>query len=73
MNWFWMNIPAALVFLGLWSGIPMWLILRHPDRGPAQVPAPTPAQVPAQARQAAPVGPQIADAAQRADQLAGVG
>jgi hypothetical protein len=34
MSWFWMNIPAALVFVGLWSGIPMWLVLRHPDRGP---------------------------------------
>ena len=39
MNWFWMNIPAALVFLGLWTGIPMWLILKHPDRGtPLTVP-----------------------------------
>ena len=35
MNWFWMNIPAALVFVGLWSGIPMWLVLKRPDRGPA--------------------------------------
>ena len=31
MNWFWMNIPAAVVFFGLWSGIPMWLVLKHPD------------------------------------------
>ena len=34
MNWSWMNIPRALVFAGLWSGIPMWLVLRRPDRGP---------------------------------------
>ena len=34
MNWFWINIPAALVFVGLWSGIPMWLVLKRPDRGP---------------------------------------
>jgi len=49
MNWFWMNIPAALVFLGLWTGIPMWLILKHPDRGPAPlaVPSPAPARRPA--------------------------
>lgn len=39
MNWFWMNIPAALVFLGLWSGISMWLVLKHPDRGPAPLAA----------------------------------
>jgi hypothetical protein len=34
MNWFWMYIPAALVFVGLWSGIPMWLVLKGPNRGP---------------------------------------
>jgi hypothetical protein len=31
----WIYIPAALVFVGLWSGIPMWLVLKRPDRGPA--------------------------------------
>ena len=39
MNWSWMNIPRALVFAGLWSGIPMWLVLRHPDRGPGSLAA----------------------------------
>ena len=61
MNWFWMNIPAALVFVGLWSGIPMWLVLRHPDRGPA----PLPAQSPAGGRRAAPAKPQLTLAPQR--------
>jgi hypothetical protein len=55
MNWLWMNIPAALVFVGLWSGIPMWLVLRHPDRGPA----PLAEQSAAPARRAAPAEPQI--------------
>ena len=55
MNWFWMNIPAALVFFGLWSGIPMWLVLRHPDRGPA----PLAVRSAAPARRAAPAGQQI--------------
>jgi hypothetical protein len=27
MNWSGMNIPPALVFVGLWPGIPMWLVL----------------------------------------------
>jgi len=54
MNWFWMNIPAALVFLGLWSGIPLWLILKHPDRGPAPLAVQSPASRPA------PAEPQIA-------------
>jgi len=48
------NIPLMVVFLGLWTGIPLWLVLRHPDRKPAfAVPAYRRAQdarrVPAQA------------------------
>jgi hypothetical protein len=23
--WFWLNIPLMLLFLGCWSGIPLWL------------------------------------------------
>jgi hypothetical protein len=67
MSWFWMNIPLAVAFFGVWVGVPMWLILRHPDRGPAPVAAP------AQARQAAPAEPQIAVAPQRAGLLAAAG
>jgi len=26
-----LNIPLMVAFLALWVGIPMWLILRHPD------------------------------------------
>jgi hypothetical protein len=39
MNWSWMTIPRALVFPRPWSGIPMWLVLRHPDRGPGSLAA----------------------------------
>jgi hypothetical protein len=67
MSWFWMNIPLAVAFFGVWVGVPMWLILKHPDRGPAPVAAPM------QARKAALVEPQTAVAPQRASQLAGVG
>jgi hypothetical protein len=28
------NIPLMVVFLGLWTGIPLWMVLKHPDRGP---------------------------------------
>jgi hypothetical protein len=28
------NIPLAVLFLGLWTGIPLWLVFKHPDRGP---------------------------------------
>jgi hypothetical protein len=34
MNWFWMNIPLMVVFFAAWTGIPLWLSLRHPDTGP---------------------------------------
>jgi hypothetical protein len=29
-----MNIPLAVLFVALVSGIPLWLVLRHPDHGP---------------------------------------
>jgi hypothetical protein len=67
MSWFWMNIPLAVAFFGVWVGVPMWLILRHPDQAPAPVTAPV------QARQAALVEPQVAVAPQSADLLAASG
>ena len=68
MNWFWMNIPAALVFVGLWAGIPMWLVLKRPDRGPASLAV----QSPARTRPAAQAGPQITSAPQRSGHPVGV-
>ena len=53
MTWFWMNVPAALVFVGLWSGIPMWLVLKRPDRGPESLAV----QASARIRPAAPAEP----------------
>ena len=32
--WLWLNIPLAAAFFLAWSGIPLWLVLRHPDTGP---------------------------------------
>jgi hypothetical protein len=29
-----MYILAVLVVVGRWSGIPVWLVLKRPDRGP---------------------------------------
>lgn len=50
------NILLAVLFFGLWVGIPMWMIFKHPDRDPREtrtLPAylqrqPVPAVVPAQ-------------------------
>jgi hypothetical protein len=43
MNWFWLNIPLAAAFFGAWVGIPMWLVVKHPDRAPASQPVLDPA------------------------------
>jgi hypothetical protein len=29
MSWFWMNIPAALACVAAWSGIPLYMVLKH--------------------------------------------
>lgn len=53
MNWIWLNIPlGSLIFLTV-AGIPLWMVLRHPDTGPdvqaarrtAHRPAPVPVYV----------------------------
>ncbi len=36
MSWLWLNIPlAALIFFAI-TGIPLWLVIRHPDTAPAR-------------------------------------
>lgn len=66
MSWFWLNIPPAALFFAAWSGIPLWMVLRHPDRHDE----PT-IQVPAQAVQAAPADLQV-ERSPDAGQLVGV-
>lgn len=34
MVWFLLNMPLAAAFLAAWVGVPLWLVLKHPDRGP---------------------------------------
>jgi hypothetical protein len=36
MSWFWLNIPLMAAFFLATAGIPMWLVLRHPETGPAR-------------------------------------
>jgi hypothetical protein len=33
---FWLNIPLAVLAFGIWTGVPLWMVLRHPDRNPAE-------------------------------------
>ena len=35
MNWLLFNVLLAIPFAALWVGVPVWLVLRHPDTGPA--------------------------------------
>jgi hypothetical protein len=35
MSWFWLNIPFGVVFFLAIAGIPLWMVIRHPDYGPA--------------------------------------
>lgn len=40
MTWLWVNVPMMVLFVALWVGIPMWLVLKHPDRKPTLAAAP---------------------------------
>jgi hypothetical protein len=33
---FWLNIPLAALAFGLMTGVPLWMVFRHPDRNPAE-------------------------------------
>jgi hypothetical protein len=30
----WANFPLALIFLLAWTGIPLWIVIKHPDTAP---------------------------------------
>ena len=32
----WMNIPLMIIAFGLWVGVPLYLVLRHPERHPKE-------------------------------------
>jgi hypothetical protein len=31
MAWFWLNIPLCALIFGAICGIPLWLVIKHPD------------------------------------------
>jgi hypothetical protein len=51
MTWLLLNIPLAVLFFALWVGIPMWLVLKHPDREPTLAAAPAVTHLPAREHQ----------------------
>lgn len=41
------NIPLVVLFFAVWTGIPLWLVFKHPDEKPAPVrPVPQPRRQP---------------------------
>jgi hypothetical protein len=46
MTWLLLNIPLMVLFFALWVGVPMWLVLKHPDTGPALAAAPAVTRLP---------------------------
>jgi hypothetical protein len=47
MTWLLLNIPLMVLFFALWVGVPVWLVLKRPDRKPALAAAPAVQTVPA--------------------------
>jgi len=47
MTWLLLNVPLIVLFFALWVGVPMWLVLKHPDTGPALTAAPAVTRLPA--------------------------
>jgi hypothetical protein len=46
MTWLLLNVPLMIMFFALWAGIPVWLVLKHPDTGPAVAAAPAVTRLP---------------------------
>ena len=40
MTWILLNIPLMVLFLALMTGIPLWLVRKHPDTRPTLAAAP---------------------------------
>jgi hypothetical protein len=33
VNWLWLNIPLMAAFFATMTGVPLWLVFKHPDNG----------------------------------------
>ena len=47
MTWLLLNIPLMILFFALMTGIPLWLVRKHPDTKPAVAAAPAVTRLPA--------------------------
>jgi hypothetical protein len=71
--WFWLNIPLAALFFTAMAGIPMRMVIKHPDTAPdfSAAPQPTEADTRARATQVAAEEDNAAAWSQRAAQQSG--
>jgi len=51
MTWLLLNIPLMVLFFALCAGIPVWLVLKHPDAKPTLAAAPAVTRLPAREHQ----------------------
>jgi hypothetical protein len=51
MTWMLLDIPLMVLFFALMAGIPMWMVLRHPDRKPTLAAAPGVTRLPVREHQ----------------------
>jgi hypothetical protein len=51
MTWLLLNVPQMVLFFALLVGVPMWLVLKHPDTGPAAAEAPAVTRLPVRRRE----------------------
>ena len=51
MTWLLLNIPLMILFFALFAGIPLWLVRKHPDTGPALAAAPAVTRLPVREHQ----------------------
>jgi hypothetical protein len=35
VTWLWVDIPLCVLFFLAVSGIPLWMVIKHPDTGPS--------------------------------------
>ena len=61
MTWLLLNIPLMILFLALWTGIPLWLVRKHPDAKPTLA-ATLNASIPAASHSHGPADPRPAPA-----------
>jgi hypothetical protein len=47
MTWLLLNVSLAVLFFALWVGVPLWLVVKHPDTGRALAEAPAVTRLPA--------------------------